>query len=718
MAAIQKIRSYGVVLISIVGIALFAFIAEELVRALSGANNASRQVVGEIYGENVNYQEFNDLVTEYENVVKMSNGGQNLTEQQSIQLRDQLWQSYTEQKIMEHEAEALGLRVTDAEVQSLINTGTSPVLRSTPFVNQQTGMFDVNILNQFLTNYDEVMNNPEMPAQQKEYFDQMMQYWKFIEKQIRNTALSAKYNSLLSSCMITNPVAVQAEIDARGTEKSILMAALPLATVKDITPTESEIKAKYEELKKQYPEAFDMQEEARSIKYILVPVTASKADTEALEAELNEYKDSLQSTDNISNIVRESRSLVTYNGLPVAKTSLPRDIANEIDSMAPGSIKGPYTNTNDNTMNVIAYLSKVQQPDSVEYSQIVVSGTDAKATATADSILAAVQAGTPMDTIAKKYNQSAAARWLTSAAVDGQQLSGDDRAYVETLLTTPAGTVKKVTATGAQIIVKVTDRRNMIDKYQVAAIKRTIDFSDETHSEAWNKLSSFLAANTKQEDIEANAQKEGYTVTPAQYISSADHYIAGTPGTTEALRWVFNAKKGDVSELLDCGNGNDHMIVVMLTDIHKKGLRAIDDASLKGELEDRVIRDKQAAALLEKMQGAKSVADVAKMEGAVTDTIQHITFAAPVFVQKLGAQEFALTGAVAGAKDKSFVSGVRGNNAVYAFQVLSTTKQSAQADKEQVASQLTSQNAGILRNAMNFLRRKAAIVDNRYKFYQ
>ena len=193
MATLQQIRSKGTILILILGLALFAFIAEELVRALSSSQNARHQVIGEIYGENVNYQDFNELCDEYENAVKLSNGNQNLTEQQGIQLRDQAWNDFISQQIIEHEAKALGLTVTDAEVQQIINTGQSQLLRQTPFTNQQTGMFDINLLKQFLSNYEEIMNNPEYPEAQKESMSQYYKYWKFIEKQVRQETLSQKY---------------------------------------------------------------------------------------------------------------------------------------------------------------------------------------------------------------------------------------------------------------------------------------------------------------------------------------------------------------------------------------------------------------------------------------------------------------------------------------------------------------------------------------------
>lgn len=721
MATLQTIRSKGTILILILGLALFAFIAEELVRALSSSRNASRQVIGEVYGKNVNYQEFNELYDEYENAVKLGNGNQNLTEAQTIQLRDQVWNDYVSQKIMEHEAKALGLTVTDAEVENIINTGSSSILRQTPFTNPQTGMFDVNTLKQFLSNYEEIQNNAEYPEAQKDAMAQYYRYWKLIEKQVRQEALSQKYQTLLSSCILSNPVSAKAAFEAQNEESTVLLAAVPYTTIKDtdIEATDADIKAKYDEMKRQYPDMFDMQEEARDIKYIVVPVTASEADEAELEKELNEYKASLETGENIANIVRESRSNISYNGVPVSRKSLPTDIANQLDTLAPGALVGPTKNIAENTMNVVKYIAKIQQPDSVEYRVLAVAGNDNEAKQKADSILTALNAGTPIDTLAKRYNQSAEAQWLTSAQVDRSTLRDDDKAFVEAIFNTPAGTYRKLELSSSNIILNVTDRRNIIDKYDVAIIKRPIEFSEDTHNQIWNNFSSFLAANQKMEDIEANAASQGYNVQTAQYVTAGDHYIANVRGTTDALRWVFDkAKVGQVSELYEAGNANDQLLVVMLTDIHKKGMRDIKEENLNQMLRDEVIQDKKAAQIIEKIQGMKSVAEVAKVAGAVQDTVSHITFAAPVFVQKVASSEPALSGAVSAAKQGQFVTGVRGNGAVYAFQVLNKNKLQGKFDQKQEETKQASTYARSLNAMMQVLARKAKIVDERYKFYQ
>lgn len=52
MAALGKIRSRGVTTIVIIGLGLFAFIAEEAFRSCESQRNNERQQVGEILGEN------------------------------------------------------------------------------------------------------------------------------------------------------------------------------------------------------------------------------------------------------------------------------------------------------------------------------------------------------------------------------------------------------------------------------------------------------------------------------------------------------------------------------------------------------------------------------------------------------------------------------------------------------------------------------------------
>ena len=717
MATLQKIRNRGKILIATVGLALFAFIAEEFVRSLTYTQTESRQRVGKIYGEKINVQEFNAMVEEYTDVVKFTQGVSSLADDQLSMMRDQVWQTLVNDKLMQHECERLGITVTDAEMQDIINNGRNPMLAQTPFRTQQ-GTFDVNALKQFLNQYNEAMNNPQLSSEVKEQFTQMNNYWKFIEKTIRRQKLNEKYQTLLTGLMVSNPIAAQANFDGRTNETDIYMAALPFSSIKDddVKVEDSELKAKYEEMK----ELFRTDEETRDIKYIDINVTASDADKDNLKKEMEGYAQALAEGADPAKTVRESASQVPFSVLPVSAKSLPHDIAEQLDSLSVGSQVGPFVHEHDNTINIVRLIDKVSLPDSVEIRQIAAPGNDMAAIEkTADSIMTALATGANFDTIAKKYDQPATKTWITSKQYEGQAIDENNRKFLSTISTAAVGSNNKIVLDGQGVIIaQVTDRRNIIPKYNVAVIKRAMDFSKDTYNRAFNDFSSFLAGNSKVEDIEANAAQAGYTVQTRNNVSNTEHNLVNVRSTREAMRWLFNedTKVGDVSPLYECGE-NDHLLVIMLTGIHKKGYMAWDDEQIRTYLTNEVIKEKKAALLLEKMNGVKNIADAAKIDGAVTDTIKHITFTGNAFVSKIGSSEPALSGSVSKAKKGDFKSGIKGKAAVYAYQVLDQKKTDAKYDKkeeEQKLQQSLSRNIG---NFTNELYKNANISDNRYIFF-
>ncbi len=717
MATLQKIRNRGKILIFTVGLALFAFIAEEFVRSLSYTQTERHQRVGKIYGDKINVQDFNAQVEEYTDVVKFTQGVNTLSDDQLSMMRDQVWQTIVSDKIMQHECEKLGITVTDAEMQDIINNGRSPMLAQTPFRTQQ-GTFDVNALKQFLNQYNEVMTNPELSSEVKEQYQQMNNYWKFIEKTIRRQTLNNKYQALLNGLMVSNPVAAKASFEGRTNETDIYMAALPFTSIKDddVKVEDSELKAKYEELK----ELFRADEETRDIKYIDINVTASEADKADLQKEMEGYAQALAEGADPAKTVREAASQVPYSVLPVSAKSLPHDIAEKLDSMSVGQQVGPFVHEHDNTINIVRLIEKVNLPDSIEVRQIAVPGNDMAAIEkTADSIMNALAAGANFDTIAKKYDQPATKAWLTSNQYEGQAIDENNRKFLSTLSNAAVGSTNKIVFDGqGAIIAQVTDRRNIIAKYNVAVIKRTIDFSKDTYNKAFNDFSSFLAGNPKAEDIEANAAQAGYTVQTRNNLRSTEHNVANVRSTREALRWIFDEKTkvGDVSPLYECGE-NDHLLVLTLAGIHKKGYLAWDDEQIREYLTSEVMKDKKAAMLQEKMKAAKSIADVAKMEGAVTDTIHHITFMSNAFVSKIGASEPALSGSVSKAKKGDFKSGLKGKAAIYAYQVLDQKKSEAKFDQKEEEQKLQQTIARSLGNFQSELIQKADINDKRYIFF-
>ena len=716
MAAIGKIRSWGPVLATVIGLALFAFIAEEMFRSCEATGNERRQQVGEVLGKKISVQEFQTLTDEFQEYMKVAQNRDNFSEEELNQQKDQVWQLFVSSTIIEKEAKKLGLTVTNEEMQNVLKEGQNPFLLQPPylFVNQDTRRFDVNQLTKFLSDYkkaQETGNN-----QMVEQYQTIYKVWKFMEKVLRQQLLQSKYSTLLSQCMLSNPVSAKMAFAAQNEESDVLLATVPYNSIKDdeVQVSDADLKAKYDELKEQFHQYF----ETRDIKYVDFQVVASKADRAALLKSLKDAQQQLESGVAPAEAVRKAQSQIAYTGIPATRKAFPNDIAAKLDSMQVGQVTAPFETAYDNTLNVVKLIGKEQLPDSVEYRQIQVGGTSLEdARNRADSIYKALQAGADFEALAKKYGQTGQKMNVTSNDYErAQTLDPDTKELIMALNTMSAGEIRNMSFSQASIIMQVTERKAMVTKYDVAVIKHGIDFSKATYSSAYNKFSQYVSENKTLEELEKNAQKFGYQVQERKDLASSEHNVAGLRSTREAMKWIFDAKDGEVSPLYECGN-NDHLLVVALTKTHPVGYRDLD--AVKDDLKQQVMNDKKFEKAAEKLAGVKDIA-AAKQKGAIVDSVRQITFSAPVFVQASGSSEPVLSGAVAAVKQGEMSAvPVKGNGGAYLFQVLSKKqREGAKFDAKQQAQQLQQQSQQMVgRFAMNELYLNANIVDKRYLFF-
>jgi hypothetical protein len=247
MATLQKIRSKGPLLVIVIGLALFAFIAGDAWKIFQPHQ---KNDVGEVNGETLSAQDYQKLVEEYTEVVKFSSGMTSLTDEQTTQIKDEVWRSYVNNKLIETEAKKLGLTVSKAEIQAMIDEGTNPVLQQTPFKNQKTGQFDKDMLKKFLVDYAK-MDKSKMPAQYAQYYESMYKFWTFVEKNLTQSRLAEKYQNLISRSLISNPVEAKAAFEARVNTADYLIAAVPYTSIPDasITVSDSELKDLYNKKK-------------------------------------------------------------------------------------------------------------------------------------------------------------------------------------------------------------------------------------------------------------------------------------------------------------------------------------------------------------------------------------------------------------------------------------------------------------------------------------
>ncbi len=724
MAALQKIRNKGALLIGAIGLALFAFIAEEFFRSLETTSNVNKQQVGEVYGEKLSVQEFQTLVEEASNFYKLQYG--NLTDDMQDRVRDEVWQNFLYYKIIEKEANKLGLIVTNEEVQNALREGSAQSLMRLQVLNRiglplfdQSGRFSVQALQDFLKQYKEMRSqaaqmNPEM----LEMLDMANNMWLYTEKELRKELLMVKYQTLLQKACISNPVSAKMLFDENTTQSSVELAAVPYTTVedKDVTVADSDLKALYE----QYKENFYVPVETRDIKYIDVVVTASPADRAALDKKMHETYTSLKNGDDASVVVSKSKSLLTYVNAPLTKNVFPSEISAYLDTMTVGSTKAPFYSGRDNTLNVVKLVSRVQAPDSMLVRQMTVMGATLEETKTrTDSIMTALRGGASFKDMAAKYGQPTDSAWITSAQYENSMIDEGGAKYVTALNTAQINSLTTVEVGQANVIIQMLDRKAMKTKYNAAVVKCPIDFSKETYRDALNKFNRFVAENRTVEDIEKNAGKNGYVLRSHDDFTSNFHNVANVGGTKEVVRWIFDEAEeaGAISKLYECGANNDHILLVAMTGIHEKGYRAWNDTLTKENLRPLAVSQKKGELLMQKLAGVKDMAAAKQQAGVVVDTLTNVTFSNAPFISVAGVPEVVVAGAVAKTEAGKFCGPVQGSEGVYMFRVISRNEGTQTFNKEQYMS-IAAQN--IYRNIggqfLQVLMKEADVIDNRYKF--
>ena len=712
MATLQKIRSKGPLLVIAVGVALFAFIAGDAWQVIQPHQS---QDVGEINGETLSAQDYQTLVEEYMEVIKFSSGVNALNDAQSDQLKDEVWQTYVNNKLIENEAEKLGLTVPNEEVQAIIDAGVHPLLQQTPFRNPNTGAFDKDVLKQFLVEYSK-MNLAQLPSQYAEYYGSMYNYWRFVEKTLIQSRLQEKYMALISNSLMSNPVEAEQAFAAKNNQSNLLLAAVPYTAVADslVPVTEADLRAAYDGKKEQYRQYV----ETRNIKYIDVQVTASQEDRDALQQEMEEYTAQLaNATGDYATLVRSTGSTVPYVDLFYTTRTLPADVVARLDSVGVGDVFGPYYYATDNTLNSFKKLAKASMADSIEFRQIQVVEADAEKTKLlADSIFNAIKGGADFAEVAQKYGQTGEPTWISSANYEGAQIDGDNMKYIGAITTLGKGELVNLNLSQANVIMQVTDKKAVKDKYKVAIVKRTVDFSKETYSKAYNEFSAFIAANNTLEKMVANAEDAGYRLLDRNDLTSAEHGIGGIRDTKDALRWVFNAKPGEVSSLYECGE-SDHLLMVGLESIVPEGYRPL--TLVQDQLRFEVLRDKKAEKIMADMKaaGAASFDQYKNLANAVEDSVKLVTFGAAAYVPALRSSEPLVSAYASVGEMNQLSTPIKGNGGVFVLQTYAQEKLDNAYNQEDEEAALVGLYSRMASQFLNDLYLKADVKDTRYLFF-
>lgn len=668
MATLGKIRNHGVLLIVIVGLAMFAFIVGDFLSSSSTYFNRRKEYVGEIEGQKVHYLDYEAAKSQLEEVYKIETGRNDFDEDLSANIRNQVWQMLVSDYTMQAQAKEIGMTVTKDELADLcFGQNIHQIIRGRRAFYGPDGQFSAANLVRFLASLEQEPENAEQQAN----LDQAKQYWMYWENAVRITRLQEKYSDLLSKLVTANSLDAEFAYNAGQTSTTVEYVMKPYFAIADstITVKNSDIKALYNQKKEQYK-----QKPNRSIAYVSFPVVPSEADFQAAEDLLKKLQNEFYTTDDVMTVVNVN-SDITYNAANLSEEQVPeeyREFCFGKDAKAGNVTEITFK---DNTYAMARLVEAgYSLPDSVQLKAI------ANAEGQEDQELG----------------------WFTEVEL-GKELAAKAFAAKKGEHITMMQGMQEVEF-------EVMDLAKPTPKVKLAILARTVTASSKTYAAIFNEAKQFIVANPTEAKFQEAANEAGMAVRPATNLLATTDKVADLKSSRPIVRWAFEAKDGAVSDVFECG---DQFIVAALTEVNDGEYRSFE--AVAPELRFEAVNNKKAEKLAADLKGIKSLEEAAEILDADILTAEDVTLAS----YRFGAAgvEPAVLGAALNLAEGEISAPIKGIAGVYVIKGAAKTTAEGSFDKEAQIQQLNMRNAYSLSyQALGLIEEKADITDNRPNF--
>ena len=702
MATLGRIRNHGVLLLIVIGVALLIFIVTDFVNNGSTFFREQKANVGSIDGDKVKYNDFLASLNQMQDFYKVERG-QNIDDQMSEQIRQEVWNQIVMRQVIEKDARNIGMGVSKQELSDLImSKNPSPLIMMRPvFQNPETGMFDPNIVANFIKELESADGNKNANPEQVVL---MKNYWKFIETNVKFGSLFEKYNTLLTKSLVTNTKEAQFAYNNSKYAVDVLYAMKPYFTIADSTVkvADSEVEALYKKKKEQFK-----QDPYVDIDFVVFPIKPSEEDIDAVRKQVETAKVGFVAVnDSLLTDTVNFNSDVPYRDVFLAQGDIPSDLRDFAFSADRGVVFGPVFV--DNTFKIAKVVDTKQMSDSVKLSFIAIQEATAEATkAKVDSVLGLAKQ-TPFATLAQQYS------------ADKQSSSrGGDIGWVRQVTLSPE-LLRKVSAAAinepfvmsqgsAASIFVVTERTKPVKMVKLAVIERNVATSNGTQAKIFQEAKQFAGLlGGSGSDFDKKAKEKNYQVIPANTIDRNFPRLLNIPETRQVIRWAFDSKVGATSDVFECG---DNLVVATVKRMNKEGYKTLDE--VKPQLLSELRKDKK----FDMMKGlfAGKTIDRLRDEGLSVDTIKGLTFAS----NSAGSLGFdaAMIANAPFAEVNKLSAPMKGNIGAFVFQVLSKTENPEPFDLKQMKYVIGQQNSGLFYYVLEALKKAYKVKDERYNLF-
>lgn len=695
MAVLQNMRvKFGVFITVLIALSLLSFIIDPDTLKQTMSSMSSKNDVGKMGGEKISYREFEEKADYFTKIQQTIFGKTSNSEEDQDQINNMAWNSFLEKDVYLPAIEKAGVRVCEDEVVSLTQgDNISPVIAQDPVFRDNSGSFSHDRLVQFI----QAANNEPDGA--------YANYWDYIENSIKNEQMFEKYSSLLTKSSVLNKVELARAIAENNVTSDVDFVMVPYTYAGDSTVnvTSDEIRSYYEARKKNFK-----QKASRDIAYAVFDIVPSSDDVNKVRDEAEPVYEEFKTASNMKQfLAKNSDTPLSDYYFKKGELAAQYPILDSIAFSKSGDGISPLFKK-DNDFVAGRVLSYKELPDSVFVRHILLQGANE---AKADSILNAVRNGADFAALAAKYsadqNTQVAQRgdlgWLTQR----YNIPGFDTVFVMQ----PGAPAIVKSQYGTHVVV-VKQRTPLIHKAKIAVLTKTIPVGKNTYQDIYSNANELVSsAKGKLDSLQAAAKAQGVELIPADKLAEGSRQIGSYQGVREISRWVFDAKVGDVSQVITAG---DHFFVVGLKGIHKEGYTPVEELAqnIKMELVAEKSAAKKNSEIAEKVKGMTNLDQIAAALGTSVshkDGISFGSFNAEQLDHKfIGALSVADTNVVTGpvqGQVGSYIFTVTGRNTGSYFTETDAKNRNAQIDQRELGT-LT-----------KIFQDNAKVVDNRARFF-
>ena len=654
MAILETIRvKFGILISVLIAVALLSFIIDpSTIQSVSSMS--SKYDVGEIDGKSVSYTDFQAEIEKITAISEM-NGNPVQGDEALAMVRQQAWQQFINDYLFIPSAKAAGFNVGEEEMYQLLSGEMlSGILMQ---------MFQGNLNKEVLMEIEAQVDADET--------GRMKLFWDNLLKAVNTDQFYAKYQSLFAKSSFNNALAVAEQVKGNNNTFDVEFVVVPFGFSQDstIVVSDKEIKDYYTAHKDQYKQVA-----SRDIEYIVIDIVPSADDITVANNAIAAAYDEFKTAENMKTFLlsKSERQLEKRWYKEGELNTLSSDVEAFVKDARVGDVSPIFQNGNSFYAVKVMETAQVPEQVQVKYTQAGVEG--------AEEALAAAEP-----------------QWIS-------QMDG-----FEDLMTTPKG--QQITING--MLFQVVDTRDIVAKKRVAILEKTAQPSDATRSACYAKANSVASkAGGKLEGFRKAVEEDGLYAHPYNKMPESTSRLGSVEHTKEVTRWAFDAKVGEVSNIISIDN--KYYVVAALKGAHKEGFIPVEEvaARIRPVLYQQKAAEKKTAEVAEKINGLTDLAAVAEALGTTVSSKEGVTFAsftsAGLDNKFIGAASVAEVGALNGP--------LQGNTGVYVYTVTDRSE-GAFFTEDDAALREQQMSYTSLQMLLPVMMDEAEVKDNTARFY-